>query len=324
MRILFLTMDKRNCVSFYRAAGIARDLEKKLDCVIDTFSWSDFIIEWSSLIKYDIVMVQRGYQNTQVLLCKYVKKLGIPLWLDYDDDLFKVPPENKSWPIYNDPDVQKDVISMLMIADVISVTTEDLKTSLSDYNSNIVVIPNGFNDFTLDKNRILKPRSKTVVWRGSDTHVYDIMVYSDIIDKCIKEHADYSFVFMGFNPWVLLNAPNLKFIKVLELLEYFETGISLAPTVVHIPLYESVFNRCKSNIAFIEGTYWGATCIVPEFWGKIPGTLSYKDSDSYYNAVNTALEYKPERNEESWDYIKKNLLSSEINKLRVKLINDLL
>ena len=324
MRILFLTMDKRCAVSFYRAAGIARDLEKKLDCTIDTFSWSDFVIDWANLVRYDIVMVQRGYQGTQVLLCKYVKKLGIPLWLDYDDDLFSVPPENKAWPTYNDPEVKRDIISILSMADVISVTTEELKKSFSEYNDNIVVIPNGFNDFSLNINRILQPRSKTVVWRGSDTHVFDIMVYNDVIDKCIKEHPEYSFVFMGFNPWILGDAPNLKFIKLLETIEYFETGMTITPAVVHVPLHESTFNRCKSNIAFIEGTYWGATCVVPEFWGKLPGTLSYKDSDSYYDALTQALEDKPERNKEAWDYIKKNLLSSEINKLRVKLIEDLI
>jgi hypothetical protein len=324
MRILFLTMDKRYAVSFYRAAGIAKDLEKKLNCTVDTLSWNDFLIDWPALMRYDIVMVQRGFQGAQVLLCKQVKKLGIPLWLDYDDDLFSVPPENKAWAIYQDSEVQKDIINMLSMADVISVTTEDLKTSFSEFNDNIVVIPNAFNDIMLNVNRILQPRSKTVLWRGSETHVYDIMIYNEVIDKFIKEHSDYSFIFMGFNPWFLSKAPNLKFVKQLEILDYFDAGLNISPSVVHVPLHDSTFNRCKSNIAFIEGTYWGATCITPEFWGKLPGTLTYKDADSYYEALTLSLEEKPERNKESWNYIKKNLLSSEVNKLRVKLIKSLL
>jgi hypothetical protein len=324
MRILFLTMDKRYAVSFYRAAGIAKDLERRLQCVVDTLSWTDFMIDWTALMRYDIVMIQRGYQGQQVLLCKKVKQIGIPLWLDYDDDLFSVPPENKAWSIYEDPEVQRDIITMLSMADVISVTTDDLKNSFSQYNDNIVVIPNAFNDIMLDKDRILQPRSKNIIWRGSETHVYDIMVYNDVIDKFIKEHPDYQFVFMGFNPWFLSKAPNLKFVKQLDILEYFEAGMKLTPAVVQVPLHESIFNRCKSNIAFIEGTYWGATSIVPEFWGKLPGTISYTDAESYYEALNASIEDKPEYNKESWAYIRRNLLSSEVNKLRVKLIKSLL
>ena len=324
MRILMLTMDKRYAVSFYRAAGIVRDLEKKLHATIDVYSWADFLFDWTSLMRYDIVMLQRGFQGIHVVLCKKIKRLGIPLWLDFDDDLFNVPPENKAWATYNDPEVQKDIFTISSLADVISVTTEDLKVAFSKYNDNIVVIPNAFNDFMFDIDRVLPERNKTVLWRGSDTHVYDLMYYNAPLDSCIKEHQDHQFIFMGFNPWFSTNSPNLKFIKTLDIQDYFDMGIKIAPSVVHVPLHDNIFNRSKSNIAFIEGSYWGAICIIPEWWGKLPGTLTYNDVDSYHEAMEVAITNNPNQNKQSWDYIKKNLLASKVNNQRCKLIKSLI
>ena len=96
---------------------------------------------------------------------------------------------------------------------------------------------------------------------------------------------------------------------------------------MQIPLFDSSFNRSKSDIAFIEGSYFGAVCIIPAFWGKIQGTLSYNSIDTYKEqlakSINGTLDLETMR-DEAWQYIKDNLLLSEVNILRFNLMKTLL
>ena len=53
-----------------------------------------------------------------------------------------------------------------------------------------------------------------------------------------------------------------------EVPRYFQNLRRLKPTYCFVPLYDDVFNRCKSGIAWLEGTYAGAVCLasaLPEF-----------------------------------------------------------
>jgi len=333
-KVLFLNPDRGHTCSFYRSGGIAKNLRNQLgaDYSIDVVAWTDISTDWQTISNYDIIMLQRPYHRSAVDFCIHVKQMRIPLWLDYDDNLFCVAPENRAWPIFDDPIIQSQIRKMLEIADIITVTTEDLRKSYLQFNKNIVVIPNAFNDTIFDVNRKLDKRDNIVLWRGSDTHIYDIMCYAPAISKCTEEFPEYEFNYVGYNPWFLGNsdgkpAKNQCFIRAMDVVDYFDRCFSLKPAVVHTPLHDNLFNRCKSNIAFIEGTYWGAICIIPEFWGDIPGTLKYKDQASYYEALRSVLAGEVDivaNNELAWQYVKQNLLLSNINKLRVKVIKSLL
>lgn len=328
-KVLFLNPDRGHTCSFYRSGGVVKDLRKKLgsDYTIDVVSWPDMPTDWQTISNYDLVMMQRPYQGSMFDFAKRIKAMNIPLWLDYDDNLFTVAAENRAWPIFNDPTVQLTVKSFLQIADVVSVTNEDLKESYLPYNKNIVVIPNAFNDIIFNVDRKVEERENTILWRGSDTHIYDIMGYAPSISKATEEHPEYEFTYVGYYPWFLAGSKNVNFIKPLEVIDYFNYVNNVKAKAVHVPLFDSNFNRCKSNIAFIEASYWGAISIIPEWWGNIPGTLSYNDQESYYEALRKVLEDEvnvAEMNNLAWQYVKDNLLLSNINKTRVELIHNIL
>jgi hypothetical protein len=107
----------------------------------------------------------------------------------------------------------------------------------------------------------------------------------------------------------------------LDVIDYFDNGMALAPSVMQVPLADTPFNRSKSNIAFIEGAYWGAICVVPEWW-EVPA-LSYKDNNEYYECLTLAFGANSAYTELAWNYVKDNLLLSNINRLRVELIKNL-
>lgn len=308
---------------------MARNLNNQLGpgYNIDVVSWPDMPTDWQAISSYDLVMMQRPYMGSMLDFCKRVKTMNVPLWLDYDDNMFCVTGENRAWMVFNDPVVAENVKQMIMMADIVTVTNEDLRQSYLPLNKNTVVIPNAFNDTIFNVDRIPQERENIVVWRGSDTHIYDVMAYSPSITKCANDFPEYEFTYVGYNPWFLEQTKNTSFIKPKEIIDYFNDINKIAPAVVQVPLHDTLFNRCKSNIAFIEGSYWGAVSIVPEFWGELPGSLSYTDQASYYEALRSVLAGEVDvvkMNEVAWQYVKDNLLLSKINKLRVKIVKQLL
>jgi len=328
-RILFLNPDRGHTCSFYRSGGIAKDLRRQLGdgYFIDVACWADIATDWQTISNYDIIMLQRPYHKTAVDFCLHVKLMNVKLWLDYDDNMFAVTPENRAWPIFNDPEIQLQVKAMLEIADVVTVTNEDLKQCYLQFNKNIVVVPNAFNDKIFNVDRVVEERNKKVVWRGSDTHIFDIMNYAPAINKSTTEFPNYEFNYIGYHPWFLEQHENVIFIRAMDVVDYYMRGVVLKPTVVQIPLHDNLFNRCKSNIAFIEGSFWGAVCIVPDFWGDLPGTLSYSTQAEYQAALDSVLSGEVDvvaQNKLAWDYIKANLLLSGVNKIRVNIVRELI
>jgi len=102
----------------------------------------------------------------------------------------------------------------------------------------------------------------------------------------------------------------------------------LPPKVMQVPLADHIFNRCKSNIAAIEGIFAGAVCIVPDWseW-QIPGTLKYNNPKEYsehlQNVCQGNIKIK-QNNEIAWDYINEVFSLQKINKKRIEIIESLI
>jgi hypothetical protein len=330
MDLLFLNYDRTGACAFYRSSGIIKDLKKKTGHNIDSVSWRDVDVNWAMINNYDIIMFQRPYGKPALELCQYIKDCGVALWCDYDDNLLCIPEDNKASATYGSKEIQDSIKAILKLADVITVTTEPLRDSYNEFNNNIEVIPNAFND-TIFNRGILPPRKKIALWRGSDTHQLDLLAYGAPVNQSINEFPEWLFYFIGFNPWVLniidnsLPAKNKGYMKDMDIIQYFHTVMKIAPSVLHVPLNDSLFNRCKSDIAFLESAYFGAICICPHWW-QIPGTIPYTSPDSYYEALKSVITGQVDievNNRIAWEYIQDNLRLSQVNVKRVEIINSL-
>lgn len=110
-----------------------------------------------------------------------------------------------------------------------------------------------------------------------------------------------------------------------DVMIYFQNCFNMSPAVIQVPLQDCLFNRCKSNIAFIEGAYFGAVPLVPGWW-NVPGALRYKDNESYYSLLKDALSGAIDleaMNRLAWEYVCDELLLSKVNVKRLELINSL-
>ena len=324
-KLLFLNYRNDDACSFYRSSGIVKDLIRK-GFDIDVVQIGSRTFFWSDLLMYDIVMIQRAYTGDMIQFVKQIKMMGIKLWLDYDDNLLEIPEDNPAYTRYMQKSVKDTIITLLKLADVISVTTEPLKATYAKHNPNIRVIPNAFNDslFMRDKQKDLPKRKPIVAWRGSDTHQKDLTTYGAVRESILK-FPKWNFLFIGYNAWFLPKKENRLFAPSTDIIWYHYSLYSAAPSVMQVPLHDSNFNRCKSSIAAIEGAFVGSAVLCPEWWG-IEGAVSYKDEKGYedglYGLINGHIN-KAEVAERTWEFVMDTLRLSKVNDLRIELINQL-
>lgn len=295
---------------------------------------------WSSLCLGDGLFLQRPYNRDHKTVVSMAKAQGLPIWLDYDDDLFSVPTDNPSYRIYGDPDVQKNIASIISMADVITVSTEALKQKLTRLHDEILkktdcdirVVPNALMTNIIQGQPNFGKRNPLIFWRGSSTHHRDVMSVSKEILKVHSEFKEFTWHFIGDRLWFLTDYMKHEETLVsepLDTIEYFDHIQKIAPLVIIVPLNDSQFNQCKSNIAWIEGTYAGALTIAPtqmEEFNK-PGVLRYSTPEEFENILRQVMlggfNQSPAV-QQSWQYIQENLLIEKVNLGRWGVIEDYL
>lgn len=313
--IAVLSYSGGDACQYYRGLGVLNEL-RHYD--ISTTRIQN-AASWLELSASDIGFMQRPYLPQHVALAKLVKQ-QMPLWIDYDDLLTAVPESNPSYVTYAAKEVRESIEHLLRIADVVTVSTEALKTNLGLPDAR--VIPNAYNDYRLPTERnVVEREGKIVLWRGTNTHVGDLYAHKDAVNALIKHNPDIKFVFVGFVPWMLdLSAPNIDLVAEQNMYDFFKLLDRIAPDMLIVPLEDSAFNRCKSNIAWLETARSGTMTVAPfwESWG-VPGVYAYEDD--FFDIAHAALA-DGEKWWGGWDYVQNNLLLSNVNRLRAKVVDD--
>lgn len=339
VRIAAVLAGPNDGTSLYRGLGPLRAMES-MGNDLEVFLTRDYrgqaSFGWEEAHKAHIFFGQRLTTPDHAAAFDYARLCGLPTWVDYDDDLFAVPEWNGAHKTYSKKQNQDAIAHVITKADIVTVSTHVLRESLTrrfKLGSNVVVIPNAFDDFAH-----VRPwkegTAKMFCWRGSDTHLMDIHEYQDAFFRLAEEFPDWGFVFMGFAPYPMLRELKRKTDKV-QVVPFMDPIFALN-TVMHrfssavhlVPLEDDALNRSKSNIAALEATYSGSRVVVPnwEHWKQIPGTVAYEvgNVDSFFNAAKRAALQKAGDPEEGWKWIQKNLLLSEVNTRRVQVIRTLM
>lgn len=271
-----------NAVSYYRSVGEIFKLRKLKFNNLDVQVCQN--IEWWQLRYADALMMERPYKEEHVSHILHAKALGMKVWVDYDDFLFGVPSDNPCFKLYQKEDTRANVAQAISLADYVTFSTEFLRDAMGDKNNpNHIVVNNGLAcdqgwvDRTWSKD---EPKEKVVLWRGSNTHVRDLMAHSRGLVEASMKHPDWQFVFVGYQPWFITDyLPNWQFAGGFSVDDYFVKLVKRNPALVVVPLVDCPFNRAKSNIAGLEGNWLcNSNVLGPDFdeWRQ-PGWLTYND-----------------------------------------------
>ncbi len=302
INIYTLTGNPSDGVSFYRCFGPFRALRKEFDGNLEIKDISDQQITWSTFTNCDILYVLRPALESQLAIIQYAKKMGVKIWIDYDDNLEEIPIHNKNY--MQHLGASKVIPKILKEADYVTVSTVALFNKffpVIEYpitaDLPINIINNSLPDYLYKlpvEPRSTKPIS--VFWRGSQTHNKDLWDYNCLL-KIIMENSDVKFYFMGDYPeYLSAEHHNVTYIESENTIGYFETLLKISPDFMIVPLSDNKFNHCKSNIALLEGTFAKAICLCPNWheW-KHPGVVNYKEPSDFYYKLTKLIQAKREK-----------------------------
>jgi hypothetical protein len=329
INILAIIPNPHDGTSYYRALGVllTKQMRQKFNTLILK---SELFIEHAKMA--DIIFLQRPFTSGNVQSIDYAHRCKRKVWIDYDDDLLSVPTNNQVCDVYTSKEAKENILKCISMADLVTVSTKKLKEKYNSVNKNIHVVPNAFDDdfFTLD---YAKEQRKSVLWRGSNSHQMDLMTYrDDILDKC--KNSDYHWWFFGclrHEIWFMseYTGKNSSYVTPMDVVYYMDKLKSIQASIAIVPLQNNEFNKSKSNIAYIEMVYAGAVPIVPDWdeW-NLPGCIRYGENDSFKSCLESLMDCPPQYlrdiNKVGVEYIRENLLLSNINKKRIELLESLL
>ena len=313
----------KGACSYYRGLGVLSKLYKiRPDISVEYID----SMSWNKLIDCDILYLVRPVENNYIESMTAAKNFGVKVWIDFDDCLPEITADNPAYDYFTQEHIVKNMEYAIKNADIVTVSTDHIKQYFKNLNPDIIVIENAFNDYNykLEKKEV---SAKRISWRGSATHRNDLLSCKADMIRISKTFPEWDWVFIGGDPWYIADEiEQSTSVAELEIIKYNKFLSDITPAIHIVPLVNTPFNQSKSNIAWLEATSAGACCIapnLPEF--DKPGVINYSNNFGYVfeKAINSRS-FRKENYEKSLQYIRDNLLLSQINQKRIKIIEEII
>jgi hypothetical protein len=310
VKILIISPNTESASDFYRCLPFSYIVGVDIDIIRQ--NKGDSYLGWSKLSKYDIIYLSRPYLPSHLNTIHNALTLNKKVWVDYDDLLTNVSAHNPAFSEYKD--AAKTIEKIVSLASIVTVTTPELKNQWQEINKKVHVIPNAFNEHVMR----FHPYSKEnkIIWRGSPTHCMDLYIEADALKQ-------FDITYIGYYPFFI---PDEKITHIefsTSLMTYMHLlSHGLGQTFI-FPLEDTLFNKCKSNIGWLEATSAGAATI--GLW-DIPAVINYKKEGLAKTISDTINNYdfRMMKYEESVALINEKYMLNTINKLRVDIISEFL
>lgn len=231
---------------------------------------------WSTVI-FDELQIKRMLD---------LRKWSGAKWIvDIDDNLYDVTRDNPGEaPVKA---ASRNVELCLSLADGITVSTENLKELYSHLNPNIFVIPNGVDPLEWKYKRSPKDKIR-IGWRGSYGHQQDLNLIESVL-KEITNQYDVEFVTFGVRP--LFTLKNHLHADWVELQKYPESLAELNFDIAVVPLINSNYNQCKSNIAILEHSMLESAVVASPVANQKGFPIMYAESNyEWYDCLSKLIE----------------------------------
>ncbi|WP_407423341.1 glycosyltransferase [Methanobrevibacter sp.] len=242
---------------------------------------------------FDIIITHRDCidLNMSESLVEASKTHETKLIYEIDDDLISI---DETHPNFEEFSNKQEAIRYLIgNADTVTVSTNNLKNVLSEFNENIVVIKNSMNE-CLKKNNIEKDSNAIKIgYMGTLTHEQDFKLIKPAIDSIKKETSrDIHFEIIGVTNEELNQAKRINVPKEYEKYPYFIGWLkqTLDWDIALAPLVNNKLNQSKSEIKYLEYSSLGIAGIYSDV-----GAYSEAIDDSINGMLikhNTAEEWK--------------------------------
>jgi glycosyltransferase involved in cell wall biosynthesis/MoaA/NifB/PqqE/SkfB family radical SAM enzyme len=241
----------------------------------------------------DMIVVQRFFPRPETAgFLDYLVSLDKPIIFEIDDLLTQLPPTN---PHYDGGMIcTPHTYELIRKCSAVTVSTEELKNHFSPYSDTIHVLPN-----LLDSDLWCKtspPSSGPVIvgYAGTITHNTDLVLLEEVLERLALIHGNrVAFTFMGCATDRISRLPGFSYIQFETTFEAYARELQEIPIdIMLVPLEDNPFNRCKSNIKWLEYSSCGIAGIfadLPPYNNCIEqgttGLLVGSDPQQWFNAI---------------------------------------
>lgn len=257
------------------------------------------VLKKNELYLADIILIQRATFFSDHSIAE-IKGPWQKTIYEIDDLLIDIPRTNPYRKLNKD---RAKIIGLIKDADAVTVSTERLKKHFQSYNRNINVIPNYIDPdiWNVEGKRDIRDDGRiSIAFIGTPTHNHDLNIIVPAIKKILATYKDrVVFRFFGCITDELKALKGVEFsYELIQDYRVFAKYIKEQKIDIALaPLVNNEFNRCKSNIKFLEY----AICRLPGIYSRIhPYTESIRDgetgilcdynTESWYAAIKRLIE----------------------------------
>ena len=226
-------------------------------------------------------LAKRFKKKADVWVVKYIEDLttaNLLVWMrnkerfklviDIDDNVWEIPYGNIT--IEGKEAVEAHVkrgfwtMELMKSADAVTVSTEPLKEKLKIFNKNIVVIPNLIDpkDWHFKRKKHKKIR---IGWIYSHTHIPDIKEVKFALNEIKKKYKDKVEIIIFGSSLKVFEFEPIHYWGV-KFADYPKKLTELAFDISICPLEDNEFNKCKSNIKWMESSLSGAAVVASKVY----------------------------------------------------------
>lgn len=173
------------------------------------------------------------------------------LVIDLDDDPGSV---NEGHPDFKALEEKKDMrIRMVKLADHLVVATEPIKEAVKHLNPYITVIPNAIDpEIWKHKNKRRNDGKIRIGWMSSGSHFADLPIINPVMMEILAKYPNVEFHFAGMTWDEHKQDRFFHHVGRSGYMDFPEWYASLGIDISVAPLKDTQFNRCKSNIKWME------------------------------------------------------------------------
>lgn len=294
----------------------------------------------------DVIIFQRPSDKDKVDAIRLLKMKGKKIIFDNDDTYLPgegIPYEKLSKQGREIAETMNaNLYEAIKLSDAVTCTTEYLAEEYRKLHDNVHVIPNAVSEVEMETKIPNDTGKKRIGLVGSVLSNDDYLHVKDAI-KRLKDDG-HQFVIFGIKRkdgthnkaydedvkfWEDIDP---EWIGFRPMTQYYHTLNKMKVDVLMIPRNDSYFNRCKSNLKFLEASLMGIPVVAQAFDDeKSPyqanpqdkeHMLLATDSDDWYNKVTEALE-DPSFAAGAQDYVLENYNIRKVAKQWRDLIDNL-
>ena len=215
---------------------------------------------YDSLISADVVIYGFSAQPISLSIIDVFKNEVLPnkvFITEIDDFIYGVPNYNPAFKNGLKPGNGLENIVSLQMTDsnAVITSTDYLKKEYAVYNQNINVVPNSVDlqkwNFARKKNKKIR-----IGWIGAANHDEDLRLLEPVIPAILEKYKNVEFSFVhGVPDFLKKMGKRVKFShtdKWCDIRKYPKFMASQNIDIGLAPLLDNRFNRCKSNLRWLE------------------------------------------------------------------------